>query len=91
MDSYGVKIEDYFTTGKIENIYAINDTNLNSIYENEIIKAVGQGVAIWLYNNEFDSTDDAMTHGTEEQIAELKKLYRPVYRQITQTVHQATI
>ena len=71
----GVKIENYFTTGKIEHIRNIDDTK--DIFSPMVISAIGQTVANWLNEREFASTSDVIENGTAEEKAALLNLYKP--------------
>ena len=73
--SNGVKIENYFTTGKIEKIRNLDDTK--DVFSQKVISAIGQTVANWLRKNEFASTTDAIANATDEQKEALLKIYKP--------------
>lgn len=73
--SNGVKIENYFTTGKIEKIRNVDDTK--DVFSQKVISAIGQTVANWLRKNEFASTTDAIANATDEQKEALLKIYKP--------------
>ncbi|MCR4880471.1 MAG: hypothetical protein K6A44_00765 [bacterium] len=75
--SNGIKIVNYFTTGKIEQIR--NDfQDTEDLVPPQVISAIGQTVANWLRQNGFASTSDAVATATDEQKAELLKLYKPL-------------
>ena len=77
--SNGVKIVNYFNDDyKIENILIPNNENWTVAIPEKVKNAIGQVVAQWLYNNGYDSVSDVIASGTDEQKAQLVKLYKPI-------------
>ncbi|MBQ9245226.1 hypothetical protein IJ182_03055 [bacterium] len=79
-DYTGVKIENYFNDGKIENIQIPSGTgnDYKNAIDTNIMSKVAQAVANWLNTYNFDSVNDVLTRGTDIQKANVIGLFKPI-------------
>ena len=73
----GIKITDFFTTGKIETIQTLSGGSIKTLSDN-VLNIMKKEIANFLYKNNMDSTTDVIDHGTDQQKADLANLYRPI-------------